>query len=90
MYEGPVQDLIDELGRLRFLKSWMVSGMVTVSGLAWALLWGAYQSIKLSRGAETSGPPNVPFWFVYLSLIAGLVTMGLTNLYLRRREQRGE
>lgn len=82
--------VLDELGRLRFLKSWMVSGVVTLSGLTWALLWGAYQNVKLSGDGETSGPPSVPFWFVYLSLVAGLVTMGLTNLYLRRRDERGE
>lgn len=81
--------VLDELGRLRFLKSWMVSGMVTLSGLTWALLWGIYEDVKRSGNTETSGPPALSFWFVYLSLVAGLVTMGLTNLYLRRRDERG-
>lgn len=79
--------VLDELGKSRFLKSWAVSGVVTGSGLAWALLWGTYESVKLS-GSETSATPNIPFWFIYLSLVAGLIGMGLTNLYLRRRDDR--
>ncbi|MDL2344002.1 hypothetical protein QOL99_07535 [Deinococcus sp. MIMF12] len=82
--------VLDELGRLRFLKSWMVSGMVTLSSLTWALLWGIYEDVKRSGEAGTSGLPDVPFWFVYLSMLAGLVAMGLTNLYLRRQDERAE
>lgn len=82
--------VLDELGRLRFLKSWMVSGIVTLSGLTWALLWSVYQSIKQSGATPLSTVPTLSFWFVYLSLVAGLVAMGLTNLYLRAQDERSE
>lgn len=80
--------VLDERGKLRFLQSWAVSGVVTGSGLGWALLWGVYQDVKLSGSGETAGPPDLPFWFAYLSLVTGLVAMAFTNLYLRRRDAR--
>ncbi|GGL92883.1 hypothetical protein GCM10010840_33730 [Deinococcus aerolatus] len=89
--------VLDELGKLRFLKSWMVSGVVTSSGLAWTLWWALYQSMKISGRTQTPGLPDLPPDLLYLSLsasylslVAGLLAMGLTNLYLRRRDERGE
>lgn len=79
--------VLDELGRLRFLKSWMISGMVMSSGLGLLLAWIIFQ-----------GPGFVPqmnpspellqtlFWGTYASLVAGLLAMGLTNLYFRHQQ----
>lgn len=81
--------VLDELGKLRFLKGLAVSGVITVSGLAWTLWWAAYQSVKLNGETQDLGSPALSFDAIYLSLLAGVIAMVVTQLYLRRRENSG-
>lgn len=81
--------VLDELGKLRFLKGLAVSGVITVSGLAWTLWWAAYQSVKLNGETQDLGSPALSFDSIYLSLLAGVIAMVVTQLYLRRRENSG-
>ena len=81
--------VVDELGKLRFLKGLAVSGVITVSGLAWTLWWAAYQSVKLNGETQDLGSPVLSFDSIYISLLAGVIAMVVTQLYLRRRENNG-
>ena len=81
--------VLDELGKLRFLKGLAVSGVITVSGLAWTLWWAAYQSVKLNGETQDLGSPVLSFDSIYISLLAGVIAMVVTQLYLRRRENNG-
>lgn len=79
--------VLDELGKLRFLKSWMISGMVTSSGLSLLLVWIIFKYPDFSP--QMTPPPElfqIVFWGAYASLVAGLLAMGLANLYFRRRQ----
>ena len=85
--------VLDEFGKLNFLKSWMACGIVTSSSLALMIFWKVkefYDHIGSSHklgGNRSSLPlfPDVSFWVIFTCMIAGLVAMGLTNLYLRRQ-----
>lgn len=79
---------LDELGRARFALSWMVSGMVFSSGVALVFMWTIYDALRRDNTLENV--PGLPFWPMYTVLLVGLLTMWLTNLYLRRRENSGE
>jgi hypothetical protein len=75
--------VLDEFGQLVFLKSWMANGIVTSTSVSLVLLRTLMSSnVPFTSGAAASVP--VPIWWFYVCLIAGLVAMGLTNLYLRR------
>lgn len=79
--------VLDEFGKLRFLKSWMIGGMVMSNGLALLLLWILFNYPDLAP--QMRPPPElfrILFWGTYGSLIAGLLAMGLTNLYFRRQQ----
>ncbi|AFD27934.1 hypothetical protein [Deinococcus gobiensis] len=78
---------LDELGKARFAFSWMVSGMVFSSGVALVLMWAIYDALKRDHTLENV--PSLPFWPMYIVLCVGLLTMWLTNLYLRGRDGRG-
>lgn len=81
--------VLDELGKLRFLKGLAVSGVITVMGLGWTLWWAAYQSVKLNGERQTPGLPSLSSDAIYVSLLAGVVAMVVTHLYLLRQENGG-
>lgn len=82
---------LDELGQLRFLKSWTVAydkswtvaGMVTSTGLATLIGWAV---LNTEQSAEL--PTNMPFFAAYAVLLLGLLAMALTNWVLNRGDSR--
>lgn len=78
--------VLDELGRLRFLKSWAISGMISLTGLTWVLLWGCYEVFQRRAGGDLGFPDM--FWPTCVAFFSGPIALGLTNLYLRRQDNR--
>ena len=84
--------VLDEFGKLNFLKSWMACGIVTSCSLALAVFWElkefysrVYSLSEFNKRSSLTLFPDVSFWVIFMCMIAGLATMGLTNLYLRRQ-----
>lgn len=78
---------LDELGQLRFMKSWMITGMVTSTGLATLICWAVLDTEK-SADLLTDLPADMSFSAAYAVLLLGLLAMGLTNLVLNRGDSR--
>ena len=84
--------VLDEFGKLNFLKSWMACGIVTSCSLALVVFWElkelysrVYSLSEFNKRSSLTLFPDVSFWVIFMCMIAGLATMGLTNLYLRRQ-----
>ena len=84
--------VLDEFGKLNFLKSWMACGIVTSCSLALVVFWKlkefysrVYSLSEFNKRSSLTLFPDVSFWVIFMCMIAGLATMGLTNLYLRRQ-----
>ncbi|TSA83053.1 hypothetical protein FNU79_13130 [Deinococcus detaillensis] len=70
---------LDELGKLKFMKSWMVAGMVTSTGLSALIGWTIFNAER-----SVSVPPSLSFMAAYGVLMLGLLAMALTNWILNR------
>ena len=84
--------VLDEFGKLNFLKSWMACGIVTSCSLALVVFWElkelyscVYSLSEFNKRSSLTLFPDVSFWVIFICMIAGLAAMGLTNLYLRRQ-----
>ena len=84
--------VLDEFGKLNFLKSWMACGIVTSCSLALVVFWElkefydhTYNLNEFNEKSSLTLFPDVSFWVIFICMITGLVAMGLTNLYLRRQ-----
>ena len=84
--------VLDEFGKLNFLKSWMACGIVTSCSLALVVFWElkefysrVYSLSEFNKRSSLTLFPDVSFWVIFMCMIAGLAAMGLTNLDLRRQ-----
>lgn len=84
--------VLEEFGKLNFLKSWMACGIVTSCNLALVVFWElkelysrVYSLSEFNKRSSLTLFPDVSFWVIFMCMIAGLAAMGLTNLYLRRQ-----
>ena len=80
--------VLDERARLRFLTSWMVTGMVVVNAVILSVLVSALLKLAFLVGNPARGLENIPAVPLVASLTPFPVAMGLTNLYLRWRDGR--
>lgn len=74
---------LDELGQLRFMKSWMFSGISTLLVLGVGLILALPNAMS-----EGKSVPMVSIWIPYGALIFGAVSASLCNFYLRWQEGR--
>lgn len=74
--------VLDELGRLRWLKSYLSMAAVYSLGLAGLVLWAVWQA---GAGAE---PPSLPFYAVFAVMVAGGLASWGTWHYLGWRDSR--
>lgn len=74
---------LDELGRLRFIKSWAFSGIVTSLGLSLVLAW---ETFKLDKPQQV----QISLDTILIILILSAASASLSNVYLRKQEERGE
>ena len=76
----------DEFGRLVFLKSWTISGFISMNGAGVLLLWGTYQG-TLPVTDLYPVLPTISLRPIHACLVAGLLATGISNLYLRHARQ---
>lgn len=74
--------VLDELGRLRWLKSYLSMAAVYSLGLAGLVLWSVWQA---GAGPEM---PSLPFYAVFTVMIAGGLASWATWHYLGWRDAR--
>lgn len=74
---------MDELSRLRFLKSWALSGLLTSTALGLLMLWSVF-----GLDPENGALPALPALSVYGVLVLSMLVASITNLYLRRQDDR--
>lgn len=81
--------VLDELGKQRFLKGFMVGCMVLGNGVVVVLLYGVirYQS-QIVASPLRNDPLADLFWLLYALLVLFALTMTLTTAYLRWRDSR--
>lgn len=74
--------VLDEYGKLRWLKSYFAMSGIYALGLSGILLWSMWANVN------TGSMSNIPFWPLYILLIAGAIASWATWHYLGWRDSR--